>query len=107
MPIGLRDSLSEGDRVRLKAAMNWVIPPDSSPGAGTDAGVAHLLDLIHSLDSSVADAYQRNLRTLSGKTLADPSNAFAAMFAEHVRDVYYAYPDTGSWADIGFVVTDA
>lgn len=91
---------------RLREAMNWVIPADSSPGAGTDAGVERLLALIASLGPEVESAYAHNLDTLSEADLKASTNAFATMFIEHVRDVYYATPDTGSWSDIRFEVTD-
>jgi len=102
----LRNLLTKAELSRLREAMNWVIPADSSPGAGTDAGVAVLLDLVDSQDENVVASYRKNLSSLTEAGLADPSNAFAALFIEHVRDVYYAYPETGSWADIGFEVTD-
>src|SRR5579862_7556643 len=106
MPSGIRDALTATEREHLRAEMNWVIPADSSPGAGTDAGIERLLELIDALDDAVKGAYLVNLGSLTESGLADPSNAFAAMFIDHVRDVYYAYPETGSWADIGFVVTE-
>lgn len=106
MSAGLRESLTEAEFSRLREAMNWVIPADSSLGAGTDAGVARLIELVDSQERSVAADYRRNLMALTEADLAGPTSAFALMFIEHVRDVYYAYPETGSWADIGFEVTD-
>lgn len=89
---------------RLREAMGWVIPEDASPGAGSDAGLNRLLALIKALD--IEHAYTANLDRLQPTDLAKPSDEFAQMFIEHVRDVYYATPDTGSWNDIGFEVTD-
>ena len=105
MPNGLRDTLTATEREHLRAAMNWVIPADSSAGAGTEVGIERLLELVDSLDPTVTNAYQANLASLTQGDLADATNPFAAMFIDHVRDVYYAYSETGSWADIGFVVT--
>ncbi|MHB8635221.1 MAG: hypothetical protein ACYC96_01980 [Fimbriimonadaceae bacterium] len=104
MPAGLRESLTPADARRLREAMNWIVPADSSDGAGSEAGVARLLELVDSLPEAVGHAYLANVGTLTEGDLGDPANAFAVMFLEHVRDVYYAYPDTGSWADIGFDV---
>ena len=97
--------MSEHDLAKVREAMNWVIPADSSPGAGTEAGLTRLLELVDSQDPSVAAAYRSGWAGLREADLADSSNRFAAMFVEHVRDVYYAYPETGSWSDIGFKVT--
>ena len=82
MPSGLRESLTHDDLTKLREAMDWVIPPDSSTGAGTDAGVARLLDLIDSQDPSVAAAYRQGMAKLGESDLADASNAFAALFVE-------------------------
>lgn len=97
--------MTEAEFQRLQTAMNWVIPADSSPGAGTGAGASRLVDLIDSQEPSIAALYRASLPGLRRADLADSSNVFAAMFVEHVRDVYYAFPETGSWADIGFNVT--
>ena len=97
--------MTEAEMLRLQAAMNWVIPADSSPGVGTSAGASRLVALIDSQEPGVAASYRASLPGLRQTDLADPSHAFAAMFIEHVRDVYYASPDTGAWQDIGFNVT--
>ena len=94
------------DLAKLAEAMDWVIPPDSSPGAGSTAGVKRLVDLIESLPSNAADLYAASLPKLTAADLDDPANTFAQLFIEHVKDVYYSYPDTGAWADIGFHVKD-
>jgi hypothetical protein len=98
-------SLSEAERLRLREAMDWVIPPDSSPGAGTEEGVANLARLLDSLSADVGRLYRTHLTSLTEASLADPSNAFAALFIEHVRDVYYGSPDSGAWTDIAFEMT--
>ncbi len=98
--------MTQSETARLAKAMEWVIPTDSSPGAGTPACVQRLVDLISSQPSQVAELYRAHLPTLLEADLSDRSNAFAQLFVEHVRDVYYGYPDTGAWADIGFKVSD-
>jgi hypothetical protein len=103
--VSLLDALTEADRAKLMVAMDWVIPPDSSPGAGTEAVVARLAALVDSLGDHRIQAYRDSIAGLRREDLNDPTHPFAAMFVENVRDVYYAYPDTGAWADIGFVVT--
>jgi len=94
------------DLAKLAEAMDWVIPPDSSPGAGSTTGVKRLVDLVKSLPPGVADIFVASLPKLTIADLDDPANAFAQLFIEHVKDVYYSYPDTGAWADIGFRVKD-
>lgn len=102
MPQGLSDS----DLSKLAEAMNWVIPPDSSPGAGSPACVARMIQMIESQPPGLAADYAACLPALQESELADPENRFAQLFIEQVRDVYYSYPETGSWDDIGFKVTD-
>jgi hypothetical protein len=94
------------DIAKLAEAMDWVIPPDASPGAGSEMCVRRMLELIGSLPPDVADLYLTNLPDLVEADLADAANSFAQLLIEQVRDVYYAYPESGSWADIGFKVTD-
>lgn len=91
---------------QLAQAMDWVIPPDSTPGAGSDIGVQRMVELIESEPPEVLQTFQRGLPALEEADLADPTHSFAQLFIEMVRDVYYGYPETGSWADIGFKVTD-
>jgi len=86
--------------------MDWVIPPDSSPGAGTEAGVARLIELVDACEPGIARMYATDIPYLSESDLADETNAFGQLFIGHVRDVYYGFPETGSWADIGFKVSD-
>jgi hypothetical protein len=90
---------------KLRAAMDWVIPRDSSPGAGTDAGVRHLIELVESLGERMIIEYRTELPNLREEDLDNRSNPFAQRFIDHVRDVYYGYGDTGAWEDIGFKVT--
>lgn|GEM_PF-2543955 len=106
MGTGLRETLTEADLAKLARAMDWVIPPDSSPGAGTEAGINRLIELIDSQYPGIAAMYAANLPGLTESDLADSANSFAQLFIEQVRDVYYSFPETGSWADIGFKVTD-
>jgi len=94
------------DVVAIARAMDWVVPPDSSPGAGSPAGVAHLVSLIESLPPSIAALYDQHLATLEESDLEDPSHPLGPVLVEHVRDVYYSFADTGAWTDIGFKVTD-
>jgi hypothetical protein len=88
---------------KLAEAMDWVIPADSSPGAS--AGLAQMVRFVEA--QGFTDLYKKNLSGLHESDLSDASNAFAQLFIDHVRDVYYTYPQTGSWADIGFKVTGA
>ena len=94
------------DRTKLAQAMGWVIPPDSSPGAGSPACVAHLIRLVETLPREVQAQYAARLPDLKQDDLSDPGSPFARLFVEHVLDVYYGYPDTGAWGDIGFKVND-
>ncbi|HLK15493.1 MAG TPA: hypothetical protein VKT78_11875 [Fimbriimonadaceae bacterium] len=103
MPPSLRAFLTEDDLARLREAMDWVIPPDSSPGAGTEAGLRRFLDLLDELHEEPA-TFAAALGRLSQSDLDDPSNSFAANFVERVRDAYYGSADTGAWSDIGFDV---
>jgi hypothetical protein len=105
MSSGLREKLSPAEFQTLRQAMEWVIPTDSTPGAGSDACIEHLVELVGSLGEPVIDRYAKNLPSLKQEDLANTSHPFAPMFIDHVRDVYYAYADTGAWADIGFEVT--
>ncbi len=91
------------DTVKLLQAMNWVIPPDRSSGAGTPETLAHLLDLIERED--VGTLYFQHLAALSAEDLLDRTHPLGSLLVEHVRDVYYAHTNTGAWADIGFKVS--
>ena len=84
--------------------MNWVIPPDSSPGAGTPETLTHLLGLIER--EGLGALYLAHFTQLTQENLGDPNHPFGPLFVEHVRDVYYAFANTGAWKDIGFQVTD-
>jgi len=86
------------DEAEWKTRMAWVIP-----GAGSDACLRHLHDLIAS--QGCLPDYQQRLPELREQDLADPDHEFAAMFIEHVRDVYYGRSDTGAWPEIGYEVT--
>ncbi len=94
------------ERRRLAEAMDWIIPPDSSPGAGTDAGVERLLELVASLPSAAQAGFTAQLMRLQPADLDDSSNAFAQQLIDLVRDVYYGYSDSGAWADLGFRVRE-
>jgi hypothetical protein len=99
---------SAEELAQLKAAMDWVIPPDkSSPnhissGAGTDVTLNHLIDLLEDLGDATIAEYRLNLPYLAEADLSDSSNRFGQLFINHVRDTYYGYPDTGAWAELGF-----
>ena len=99
----LLEILDSTEIALLKEKMNWIIPEDSSVGGGSEVGLLRLSQLIDSL--RLVDEYKANITGLTRADLDDRSNPFATSFIEHVRDVYYAYPETGSWADIGFKVT--
>lgn len=99
----LRDHSGESLYGKLCDAMNWVIPPDGSPGAGDETTPQALLALI--ADLGLQDEYAHFLPSLTEADLANPSHPFAPKFIEHVRDVYYASPESGAWEDIGFRVT--
>ena len=83
--------------------MEWVIPTDQTPGAGSDACVQHLEDLVESIGA--LEQYTTHLPALTEQDLANPIHPFAPMFINHVRDVYYGYADCGAWEDMGYVVT--
>jgi hypothetical protein len=84
----------------LRSAASWVLP-----GANSDACLHHLLALIKSLGEPTQATYRQHLPNLTQEDLANPNHPFAPMFIEHVRDTYYAHPDTGAWEEIGFQVT--
>jgi hypothetical protein len=94
--------LTDQELEKLRVAMNWVIPADSVPGAGTEVCVRHLLELIDSLEDEWALLYRRELPSLQESDLAISDHPFAPHFIDHVRDCYYGHPDTGAWEDIGF-----
>ncbi|MBI5707224.1 MAG: hypothetical protein HZC36_09580 [Armatimonadetes bacterium] len=98
--------MTEAELAKLSQAMDWVIPPDKTPGAGSAVCVQRMVELIEAETPEVLLAFQRGLPALEESDLADPSHRFAQLLIEMVRDVYYGYPETGSWADIGFKVTD-
>jgi len=104
MPTGLRERLTSDEVECLRKAMEWVIPSDESPGAGTYACMNHLFELIDAFGEPATALYKENLRNLNEADLADPNHPLATTFINHVRDVYYGYPDTGAWEDIGFEV---
>jgi hypothetical protein len=94
------------DTKKLAEAMDWVVPPDASPGAGSEAGVRHMLDLLESLPSPVTGLYEQHLEDLREVDLQDLGHPLGPVLVEHVRDVYYSFADTGAWTDMGFKVTD-
>lgn len=98
--------MTQTELARLAEAMDWVIPPDTSPGAGSEACVQRMIELIESEPPEIREQFAAHLPMLEESDLADPENRFVQLFIEMVRDAYYAYPETGSWADIGFKVTD-
>ena len=98
--------MTQAELAKLAEAMDWVIPGDNSPGAGAPACVARMAELIESERPEVRDQFVVNLPRLTEADLDNPADRFAQLFIEMVRDVYYAYPETGSWEDIGFKVTD-
>ena len=102
LPIGM----TPAELAKLAQAMDWVIPPDSSPGAGTEAGVQRLVDLLATFPHSVQAQYRANLSSLGKQDLNDSNHPFAQLFIERVKDIYYSYPETGAWADIGFRVKE-
>lgn len=89
-------------RERLKTVMAWVIPDDETPGAGTDFLADRLGELVAALEAEVSRAYERWIPILQERDLDDQSHPFVPILIRHVRDLYYAYPETGSWAAIGF-----
>ena len=95
--------MDDSDQKKLRDAMEWVIPTDSSPGAGTSETVAALADLVDSL--GLQTEYWQHVPKLTQADFNDSANAFANMFVEHVRDVYYATQASGAWSDIGYQVT--
>jgi hypothetical protein len=95
-------AFSERELNLLRRSMDWVIPPDSSPGAGSELCVARLLDLLERLGDEAHYRYRRSLPQMVESDFEDTSNEFAQEFIDHVRDVYYGSPDTGAWEDIGF-----
>ncbi len=105
MPQGLLAKLSAAEITRLREMMEWVIPSDSSPGAGSDSCLLHLGELIDSLGAEWVERYIIRIPTLTEQDLANPADPFASAFINHVRDCYYGYADCGAWEDIGFVVT--
>ncbi|HTQ11516.1 MAG TPA: hypothetical protein VMI31_15750 [Fimbriimonadaceae bacterium] len=94
------------DLAKLAEAANWVIPPDSSPGAGAPACLARLEELIRSLPPETRALYESELPGLTEADLDDPSNRCARLLVDHVRDVYYGCPDAGGWEDVGFKVSN-
>lgn len=98
--------MTEAELAKLSQAMDWVIPPDATPGAGSAICVQRFEELLEAEPPEVQSAFQNGLPDLRESDLGDEKNSFAQLFVEMVRDVYYGYPETGSWADIGFKVTD-
>jgi hypothetical protein len=91
------------ETAKLREAMEWVIPSDShSDGAGSEVTLRHLLQLLADVGDEAVAEYRAQLPELDLSDLEDPSNKFAQTFIDHVRDVYYGYPDTGAWQDLGF-----
>lgn len=87
---------------KLREAMDWVIPPDTSPGAGTEVGARLVMDLVDEQGGALRRDFDTALPSLRFEDLTDNQNAFAQVFIDVVRDVYYGHAETGSWADIGF-----